>query len=136
MKENNSIDTINFSENNTLSGVPLFNLDNNERGNYTGTMMRELLKLALVQNDDDIFYINPSSQSSNSNINYIDFENGNSVINYSRNAYKKASDDLKYIYNHLSLIQFLVHQKVELVDHLDVFPFLHYFLPLRALFLL
>ncbi len=95
----NSIDTINFSENNTLSGVPLFNLDNNERGNYTGTMMRELLKLALVQNDDDIFYISPSSQSSNSNINYIDFENGNSVINYASDTYKKASDDLKYIYN-------------------------------------
>ena len=95
----NSINTIQFSKNNSLSGVPLFNLDNNERANNTGIMMRELLKFALVQNDDDIFYINRSSQSSTGDINYIDFENGNSVINYNSNAYKKAIDDLKYIYN-------------------------------------
>lgn len=95
----NSINTIQFSKNNSLSGVPLFNLDNNERANNTGIMMRELLKFALVQNDDDIFYINRSSQSSTGDINYIDFENGNSVINYNSNAYKKAIDDLKYIHN-------------------------------------
>ncbi len=98
----NSINTINFTENNSLSGVPLFNLDNEERGNNTGILMRELLKFALVQKDEDIFYTSETpqnSQASSGEINYLDFENGNSVINYASNANKKAIDDLKYIYN-------------------------------------
>ena len=95
----NSINTIQFSENNSLSGVPLFNLDDDERANNTGILMRELLKFTLVQGDDDIFYTDRSSQSSDGNINYIDFENGSSVINYASNAYKRAIDDLNYIYN-------------------------------------
>ena len=95
----NSIDTIQFSKNNSLSGVPLFNLDDDERANNTGILMRELLKFTLVQGDDDIFYTDRSSQSSDGNINYIDFENGSSVINYASNAYKRAIDDLNYIYN-------------------------------------
>jgi hypothetical protein len=95
----NSINTIQFSNNNSLSGVPLFNLDNDERANNTGIMIRELLKFTLVQNDDDIFYIDRTSQSSTGDINYIDFENGGSVINYNSNAYKKAIDDLNYLYS-------------------------------------
>ena len=95
----NSINTIQFSKNNSLSGVPLFNLDDDERANNTGILMRELLKFTLVQGDDDIFYTDRSSQSSDGNINYIDFENGSSVINYASNAYKRAIDDLNYIYN-------------------------------------
>jgi hypothetical protein len=92
----NSIDTINFNESKTLSGVPLFNLDNDERGNNTGIMIRELLKFTLNQNDEDIFYIDRSSSSKN--INYIDFDNGASVVNYNSNSYKKAIDDLNYLY--------------------------------------
>ena len=95
----NSVETIDYNtDNNTLSGVPLFNLDNDERGNYTGTMIRELLKFTLVQNDDDIFYIEPSSKSTK-NIKYIDFENGLSKINYNGNTYKRGIDDLNYLYN-------------------------------------
>jgi hypothetical protein len=52
----NSINTINFTMKVILyQGYQLFNLDNDERGNNTGTMIRELLKFTLNQNDDDIF---------------------------------------------------------------------------------
>tara|TARA_R110001592_G_scaffold333415_2_gene617220 strand:- start:801 stop:2390 length:1590 start_codon:yes stop_codon:yes gene_type:complete len=97
----NSINTIQFSENNSLSGVPLFNLDNDERGNNTGILMRELLKFALVQGDEDIFYtVKPGQASQQSQAKtVVDFENGSSVINYASNAYKKAIDDLNYIYD-------------------------------------
>jgi hypothetical protein len=94
----NSVDTLNLNETNTLSGVPLFNLDNDERGNYTGIMLREILKYTLNQSDDDIFYIDRSNTTTK-DINYIDFENGLSKINYSSNTYKKAIDDLNYLYN-------------------------------------
>tara|TARA_R110000822_G_scaffold11739_4_gene42677 strand:+ start:9355 stop:10929 length:1575 start_codon:yes stop_codon:yes gene_type:complete len=94
----NSINTINFNESNTLSGIPLFNLDNNERANNTGIMLRELLKFTLKQGDDDIFYIDRSS-SGTRNINYIDFENGATSVNYSSNTYKKAIDDFNYLYD-------------------------------------
>lgn len=98
----NSINTINYNDSNTLSAVPLFNLDNDERGNNTGIMLREILKFTLNQNDEDIFYIDRSS-SGTREINYIDFENGSTSINYNSNAYKKAMDDLNYIYdNHNS----------------------------------
>lgn len=94
----NSVDTINFTNNNKLSGISVYNLDNDERGNNTGTMIRELLKFALVQNDSDIFYTSRSSNDSNE-INYIDFENGSTKVNYSSNSYKKAYDDLNYLYD-------------------------------------
>lgn len=93
----NSIDTINYNDNNALSGVPLFNLDNNERENNTGIMIRELLKFTLNQNDKDIFYTNSSSDTKK--IDYIDFENGSTKIFYNSNTYKKAIDDLNYLYN-------------------------------------
>lgn len=93
----NSVETLDYNvKNNTLSGVPLFNLDNDERSNNTGIMIRELLKFTLNQNDDDIFYMNPSSDGNKS---YIDFENGITKINYNSNTYKKGIDDLKYLYN-------------------------------------
>lgn len=96
----NSFNTIQFSENKSLSGVPLFNLDNDEVSNNTGIMIRELLKFTLVMNDEDIFYTDKRGRRNGSEaITYIDFENGSSVINYSSNAYKKAIDDLKYLYN-------------------------------------
>ena len=100
----NSIDTINFNTSNTLSGVPLFNLDNDERANNTGIMMRELLKFTLNQNDDDIFYTERRGRQNGSEaIDYVDFEDGSTKINYNSNAYKKAMDDLNYIYdNHNS----------------------------------
>ena len=95
----NSVETLNYNlKNNTLSGVPLFNLDNDERSNNTGIMMRELLKFTLNQNDDDIFYIDPSSRGSKE-IKYIDFENGLTKINYNSNSYKKGIDDLNYLRN-------------------------------------
>tara|TARA_R110002126_G_scaffold27390_3_gene92019 strand:+ start:6492 stop:8066 length:1575 start_codon:yes stop_codon:yes gene_type:complete len=98
----NSINTLKVSETNTLSGVPIFNLDNDERGNYTGIMLREILKFTLNQNDQDIFYIDGSTSGSK-NVNYIDFENGLSKINYCSNTYKKAMDDLNYLYDaHIS----------------------------------
>ena len=96
----NSIDTIQFSKNNSLSGVPLFNLDDDERANNTGILMRELLKFTLVQGDDDIFYtVKRGTRNGSEAADYIDFENGSSVINYASNAYKKAIDDLNYIYD-------------------------------------
>ncbi len=95
----NSLDTLNYNlENNTLSGVPLFNLDNDERSNNTGIMIRELLKFSTNQSDDDIFYIDPASKGTK-NIKYIDFENGLTKINYTSNTYKKGIDDLNYIYD-------------------------------------
>tara|TARA_E500000318_G_scaffold97762_1_gene98668 strand:- start:1337 stop:2911 length:1575 start_codon:yes stop_codon:yes gene_type:complete len=92
----NSINTINFNGSNALSGVPLFNLDNDERGNNTGIMIRELLKFTLNQGDEDIFYIDRSSSNSRQT-NYIDFENGATIVNYSSNPYKKAIDDFNYL---------------------------------------
>ncbi len=94
----NSVNTLKLNDTNTLSGVPIFNLDNEERGNYTGIMLREILKFTLNQNDEDIFYIDSSSTSSQ-DVNYIDFENGLTKINYSSNTYKKAIDDLNYLYD-------------------------------------
>ena len=101
----NSVETLNYNlKNNTLSGVPLFNLDNDERSNNTGIMIRDLLKFTLIQNDDDIFYVDPSSKSTK-DIKYIDFENGLTKINYNSNTYKKGIDDLNYLYNvHVSNI--------------------------------
>ena len=93
----NSVNTIRFDDSNSLSGVPIFNLDNNERGNNTGTMLRELLKFTLNKNDGEIFHINSSETSKN--IEYIDFENGNTSIFYNSNSYKKAIDDLNYLYD-------------------------------------
>ena len=101
----NSVETLDYNtKNNTLSGVPLFNLDNDERGNNTGIMLRELLKFTLLQNDNDIFYIDPSSRGKK-DIKFIDFENGLTKINYNSNTYKKGIDDLNYLYNiHVSNI--------------------------------
>ena len=97
----NSIETLDYNiKNNTLSGVPLFNLDNDERGNYTGIMIRELLKFTLMQNDDDIFYTAKRGRQNGSEaIDYIDFENGLTKVNYNSNTYKKGIDDLNYLYN-------------------------------------
>jgi len=96
----NSINTINFNESNTLSAVPLFNLDNDERGNNTGIMLRELLKFTLKQGDEDIFYTEKRGRRNGSEaISYVDFENGATSVNYSSNTYKKAIDDFNYLYD-------------------------------------